>query len=355
MLRRPNFWRGGGVLLTVIFGALALAMVGCGHQDPGDPGVSVIKGGYTSGRAVRLEHSLSPAMLVLAGRLDSQAHTDLGGRPEGWDVLDLATPPSLNLGPLSPAEAKLINALVPGQHEVAAPVSPFRLNARGAERERALECMTQAIYYEAALEPTEGQQAVAQVILNRVHHPLFPKSVCGVVYQGSSQSTGCQFSFTCDGSMARAPAPTYWRRAGEVAENALAGFVMRDIGTATHYHADYVFPRWGPTMVKIGQIGAHIFYRFPGPMGQSESLRERYSGGELHVSRAGPSAADLAAARAHYDPNLPTVTILDPTAPGGYRTRRPGEVEFGRRVPSRSEIDRINEALAAVDKKVPSL
>ncbi|WP_416365907.1 cell wall hydrolase [Sphingomonas aerolata] len=77
------------------------------------------------------------------------------------------------------------------------------------DRARALLCLTTAIYYEAASEPDAGQRAVAQVILNRVRHPAFPATVCGVVYQGPHSGgapTACQFSFACDGATARAPA-----------------------------------------------------------------------------------------------------------------------------------------------------
>ena len=82
---------------------------------------------------------------------------------------------------------------------------PFSLVGIGTnDRARALECLTAAIYYEAASESDDGQRAVAQVVLNRVRHPAFPGTVCGTVYQGSERA-GCQFSFACDGAMARAP------------------------------------------------------------------------------------------------------------------------------------------------------
>ena len=132
--------------------------------------------------------------------------------PEGWSDLDLAAPPDLGLGALSFEQAQRLNAFLPTS-DGQSPATPFVLKAGPAERARALLCMTQAIYYEAALEPTPGQEAVAQTILNRVRHPAFPKSVCGVVFQGSSQLTGCQFSFTCDGSRARPPIEPFWSRA----------------------------------------------------------------------------------------------------------------------------------------------
>lgn len=142
----------------------------------------------------------------------------------------------------------------------------------------ALTCLTQAVYYEAAVEPLHGRRAVAQVVLNRMRHPAYPKSVCGVVYEGSSRVTGCQFSFTCDGSLLRAPATKLWVEAQQVAGEALAGYVEKSVGTATHYHADYVLPKWAYQLGKIAQIGRHIFYRFNGSWGQASALTGRYTG-----------------------------------------------------------------------------
>jgi spore germination cell wall hydrolase CwlJ-like protein len=142
----------------------------------------------------------------------------------------------------------------------------------------ALTCLTQAVYYEAGFEPAAGKRAVAQVILNRMRHPAYPKSVCGVVYQGSERRTGCQFSFTCDGSLLRTPGAAAWRDAQSVAKAALAGHIELGVGTATHYHADYVLPKWAFNLAKIEQIGAHIFYRFPGGWGRTSAFNGGYSG-----------------------------------------------------------------------------
>lgn len=152
----------------------------------------------------------------------------------------------------------------------------------------ALQCMTQAVYYEAAYEPLQGRRAVAQVVLNRVRHPAFPNSVCGVVYQGSNQPV-CQFSFTCDGSLNRKPSAAAWAAAEAVAREALSGYVERSVGQATHYHANYVSPYWAPKLTKISQLGAHIFYRWPGKWGMPAAFTDSYSGVENI-----PSATDLA-------------------------------------------------------------
>ncbi len=150
----------------------------------------------------------------------------------------------------------------------------------GVDRSRALQCMTAAIYYEARSEPDAGQRAVAQVVLNRVAHPSYPNTVCGVVYQGSQRRTGCQFSFTCDGSLARIPNPMFWLRAENVARAALSGYVYGPVGLATHYHTIAIHPYWAPSLSHVGTIGAHRFYRFGGAAGQPGAFRFAYAGGE---------------------------------------------------------------------------
>ncbi|WP_247710059.1 cell wall hydrolase [Qipengyuania xiapuensis] len=143
----------------------------------------------------------------------------------------------------------------------------------------ATDCLAQAVYYEAALEPEQGRRAVAQVVLNRVRHPAYPNSVCGVVYQGWNQPV-CQFSFTCDGALMRKPRADLWRNAKAIAREALAGHEVAEVGTATHYHADYVLPYWAYRLGKIAKVGRHIFYRFPGSPGRSASFYGRWAGRE---------------------------------------------------------------------------
>ena len=150
----------------------------------------------------------------------------------------------------------------------------------GSAYATALRCLTQAVYYEAATEPLQGRRAVAQVVLNRMRHPAYPNSVCGVVYQGIERGWGCQFSFVCDGALLRAPSPALWRQAQDIAQAALGGYVEASVGTATHYHADYVLPKWAFNLGKITQLGRHIFYRFNGNWGRASAFNERYSGVE---------------------------------------------------------------------------
>lgn len=179
------------------------------------------------------------------------------------------------------ASAQERNAAIPLSSAPVEAAKGFMLASLAkAELPTALKCLTQAVYYEAAFEPLTGRRAVAQVVLNRMRHPAYPKSVCGVVYQGSHRRTGCQFSFTCDGALLRAPAAGAWREAEAVARAALAGYVEPSVGTATHYHADYVLPKWAFNLAKIDQIGRHIFYRFHGGMGRVTAFGGRYAGNE---------------------------------------------------------------------------
>jgi hypothetical protein len=115
---------------------------------------------------------------------------------------------------------------------------------------------------------------VAQVILNRVRHPAYPKSICGVVYQGSERKTGCQFTFTCDGSLARRPERDRWEQARMIAIGAISGAVEPSVGMATHYHANYVLPYWASSLDKISQIGTHIFYRWKGAWGRRRAFSQ---------------------------------------------------------------------------------
>ena len=134
----------------------------------------------------------------------------------------------------------------------------------GQTPESAAQCLTLAIAYEAGLEPVAGQEAVAQVILNRVRHTAYPDTVCGVVWQGAQRRTGCQFTFTCDGSLRRPRTAAAMAGAWAVAARVLAGQTADHVRGATHYHADYVSPYWAPSLTRVRQIARHIFYRSPG-------------------------------------------------------------------------------------------
>jgi len=149
---------------------------------------------------------------------------------------------------------------------------------------RAIECLTAAVYYEARSQNDDGQRAVAQVVLNRVRDRAFPDSVCGVVYQGSTRRTGCQFSFTCDGSMAFRRDPASWAHARDIAVSALSGQVYAPVGSATFYHANYVLPWWASSMDRVAAVGAHIFYRWRGGLEGALANSQNYSGLEPSVT-----------------------------------------------------------------------
>lgn len=163
--------------------------------------------------------------------------------------------------------------------------APLVSGKDGVSLGRAVTCLADAIYYEAGQETENGQRAVAQVVLNRVRHRAFPNTVCGVVYQGASRSTGCQFTFTCDGSLAHRPTVAGMARAKSVARGALGGSVFPAVGRATHYHADYVDPYWSGTLNLLGRVGAHIFYVWRGRNGSSSHFDRIHTGTEPFVSK----------------------------------------------------------------------
>jgi spore germination cell wall hydrolase CwlJ-like protein len=219
----------------------------------------------------------SPSLERLVEIKDGEWRPDY--RPAGWSRLDLLSPPRLDFANLNADTARTLNAVITEAPDPLHAARPFVLRASAAEYMQAVKCLAAAVYYEAATEPLEGQEAVAQVVLNRVRTPGYPKSVCGVVFQGSDKP-GCQFTFACDGSMSRVPASWIWKKAEGVAEQALKGFVMSRVGNATHYHATYVLPWWSPSLVKLGRIGQHVFYRRTGP-----GVFAPYVGGELQITK----------------------------------------------------------------------
>ncbi|HQV04654.1 MULTISPECIES: cell wall hydrolase [unclassified Novosphingobium] len=185
------------------------------------------------------------------------------------------------------------NAAVPFVGGVLDPAPPYRFNGTDTDFANARDCLALAAMAEAG-SSDPGQRAVIQVVLNRARHPAFANSVCGVVFEGSERATGCQFSFTCDGSLARQYDPASWAAARARAEQALKGFVFPAVGNATHYHTDWVFPWWSPKLQKIAQVETHLFLRWPGYWGSVRSWRKFYDAqGEpsLAALMARPSAA----------------------------------------------------------------
>lgn len=176
---------------------------------------------------------------------------------------------------VAPADARAFNAMIPFSNAPNPAAKPFILKEDVADKARAIDCMAAAVLYEAG-DDSVGERAVAQVILNRVRHPAFPKSICGVVFQGAERSTGCQFTFTCDGALFRHRwSDAAWERARDVARLALGGSVFAGVGHATHYHTDWVVPYWSASLDKITAVGSHLFFRWTGWWGTPPAFTRR--------------------------------------------------------------------------------
>ena len=178
--------------------------------------------------------------------------------------------PDMKLAALAPAdkagndnggESVANKGMVTGPE--ARPKSPAeRLRLVGKEREKQEKCLANAVYFEARGEPVRGQIAVAQVVLNRVFSPFYPKTVCGVVYQNAHRHLACQFTFACDGVPDVVTEPDAWLRAKRIAADMLDGKLwMPEVAKSTHYHASWVHPDWVNEMKRIYRLGVHTFYR----------------------------------------------------------------------------------------------
>lgn len=212
---------------------------------------------------------------------------------------------------LAADDARRTNAAVPFARGPLELARPFAFKGSAEDRAKALGCLATAVLYEAG-DDTKGQEAVAQVILNRVRHAAFPATVCGVVYQGADRATGCQFTFTCDGALRRTMPEAMWSRARAVAERALGGRVDASVGLATHYHTDWVYPYWSPSLSKLARVGTHLFFGWPGSWGGPLAFGRAYRGGEPSVAVPVTVTDALVAEGA------------EPGAPGGEDSAVPG-------------------------------
>ena len=195
---------------------------------------------------------------------------------------DVFAPERTRAKKMTMAQARISNAQVPIVAGARVSAVPYRFRGGPAERAQAVDCLATAALYEVGDDP-RGQRAVMQVVLNRSRAPGFPRTICGVVYQGFDRATGCQFSFTCDGSVKRRTRHYGWSAARRAARRALAGRIFADVGRATHYHADWMVPYWRDTMTKVAKVGPHLFYvrarasaafPFPGDLRRSAPLPE---------------------------------------------------------------------------------
>ena len=265
--------------------------------------------------------AMGPSAAALAQREDPFVAEGLRGRLAS-DVItrfDARTP-----GAGAPAAAPAVSVLPASLNHRGPAARPFRFADGGAlQSTRDLACLTEAVYYEARGEGAAGQAAVAQVVLNRVRHPAFPKSVCGVVFQRAG-GEGCQFSFVCDGSMHHQHEQGAWARAEEIAARALDGAVMASIGNATHFHNAGINPGWGPGMLRVAQVGLHVFYRFGGHVGGPGSFN---APAERSAPDAGTVSADGGAPTGQYilasatTVSAPTQTT--PAAPAASSAAKP--------------------------------
>jgi len=240
----------------------------------------VVSGSYSDASLERMVDGMDPSAMAVARRHDP--FTSAGGAQRDRQAALFAARLERRAPTRTASEGLLLRASFGGPFNPAA--EPFRLNG-ALDDSRDLECLTQAVYFEARGETPAGQAAVAQVVLNRARHPAFPKTVCGVVFQGAYGGGTCQFSFACDGSMRKRREPGAWNRAERVAARALSGGVMTEVGNATHFHTINVSPGWGPRLVRVGQVGLHIFYRFGGRGGAPGAF-------DRAPDRSGPDSGD---------------------------------------------------------------
>lgn len=181
-------------------------------------------------------------------------------------------------------QARAFNAKIPFSPLPNPAARPFVFAGSEVDLARAIDCLAAAQIYEAG-DDAVGERAVAQVVLNRVRHPAFPKTVCAVVFQGQERRTGCQFTFTCDGALARTPSPAAWERAREIARSALAGKVFPSVGYATHYHTNWVVPYWSDSLDKLTMVGTHLFFRWRGWWGTPPAFRRGSESGEPVIAQ----------------------------------------------------------------------
>ena len=197
------------------------------------------------------------AALSAAYLAGSAARTADANKPAARIAVAGSVAKSTFVQPAAPAAAV---AVTPISLRGPAPMPAAPQTIRADATPGALDCLTDAVYYEARGEGDRGQAAVAQVVLNRVRRAGFPKSVCGVVFQGAAERS-CQFSFACDGAMRQPREQVAWKRARSVAQRALNGGVMDEVGDATNFHVARLGQIWGTGLVKVAQVGAHVFYK----------------------------------------------------------------------------------------------
>jgi spore germination cell wall hydrolase CwlJ-like protein len=237
--------------------------------------------------ATALAALLAPILIVLNPPHIAAANPELAKIARPKRVVPKAELPPVEpvrLATLPLDEARAFNAAIPFSTAPNPAARPFIVTGSADDRARAIDCLAAATWYEAG-DDAVGQRAVAQVILNRMRHPAFPKSICGVVFQGQERRTGCQFTFTCDGAMGRTPSEAAWRRAQDIARAALTGTVDAKVGHSTHYHTDWVVPYWSASLDKVAEVHTHLFFRWTGWWGTPPAFRRAYAGAEPVIAK----------------------------------------------------------------------
>jgi Cell Wall Hydrolase len=220
----------------------------------------------------------------LSSSIDHTRENGLVGNPTSKLLSDVPLPEPLIFQDITRQSALAINSAIPFSSRPNFAAAPFMLTGTADSRDRAVDCLASAMWYEAGNDAT-GQYAVAQVVLNRVRHPAFPNSVCGVVFQGTERTTGCQFTFTCDGALRRTPSASVWTETRARAMAALTGSVFARVGLATHYHTDWVHPVWSAKLEKIASVDTHLFFRWSGKWGRIAAMSRTYVGTEESIAK----------------------------------------------------------------------
>lgn len=191
------------------------------------------------------ELELATQEIIAAGKSDFLVDDSFIGDPVGEGRLLVSLPSTW----------KLDNTFRMGREEKQKVIAQRKFRLAEAD------CLARAVYFEARSESEIGQLAVAKVVLNRLKDPAYPKTICGVVYQGSDRTNACQFSFACDGISDQPKSRPAWDQSKRIAARALAGDQsIKILGAATYYHADYVTPKWSSSFKRLIKIGRHIFY-----------------------------------------------------------------------------------------------
>lgn len=226
-----------------------------------------------------------PTLIVHASDVPQRGPSDLVKAQPVVPPQQLPIVDPIEFAAITPDDARRINAGVPFSEGPNPAARPLRLQEMGIAAARAVDCLATAVLYEAGDDAT-GQRAVAQVIINRVRHPAFPKTICGVVFQGAERRTGCQFTFTCDGALFRHRwSDEAWVRARIVATEALNGRVFAKVGHSTHYHTDWVVPYWSSSLDKVSAVGTHLFFRWTGWWGTPPAFNRRVATDEPIIAQ----------------------------------------------------------------------